>query len=60
MAVVLSDDPGTFGHESDRNQYLWNEKEKSDILFGYDPDVEVDKWWAAHGRELGALARPTL
>ena len=57
MDLVLSVDSETFGRESERNQYLRNEKEKCDILFGYDADAEVDKWWAAHGRELEVLPR---
>ena len=60
MDLVLSVDSETFGLESERNQYLQNEKEKCDILFGYDADAEVDKWWAAHGREMEVFARSKL
>jgi salicylate hydroxylase len=32
------------------------QKEARDAkLLGYDPDAEVDKWWASHGKDLEAL-----
>ena len=52
MALELSGNPGMLRRESVGNQNQWADKTKSDILFGYDADAEVDKWWAAHGREL--------
>jgi len=40
----------------------WNQNQSAggvgnDVIFGYDADLEVEKWWAAHGEELEALAR---
>ena len=60
MAMELSGDSGALRRESVGNQNQWADKKKSDILFGYDADREVDKWWAAHGRELGAPLRSKL
>ena len=41
---------------------IWNQNQSAggvgnDVIFGYDADLEVDKWWAAHGEELEALSR---
>ena len=47
-AAARSADPGAL----QRDRYQQQEKKKRDVLFGYDADAEVDKWWAAHGREL--------
>lgn len=47
MAPARPADPRA--SESDRFQ---QEKKERKALFGYDADAEVDKWWAAHGREL--------
>jgi len=56
-AVELSAYSGTLEVESDGARYLRDEKEKMDTLYGYDADAEVDKWWAAHGKELEVFAR---
>jgi len=42
------------------NQNLWAGRAETDAFFGYDADVEVDKWWAAHGKKLEALETPKL
>ena len=35
----------------------WADKEKNMALFGYDADLEADKWWREYGeREIGGLA----
>ena len=60
MALQPSGDPGVLQRESDGNQNQWADKKKSDELFGYDADAEVDKWWAAHRRELDVLVRSKL
>ena len=60
MALQPSGDPGVLRRESDGNQNQWADKKKSDELFGYDADAEVDKWWAAHRRELDVLVRSKL
>ena len=54
MALELS------GKLSTGNQNQSADKVESDIIFKYDADLEVDKWWAAHGEELEALARAKL
>lgn len=60
MVMELSGDSGALRRESVGNQNQWADKKKSDILFGYDADREVDKWWAAHGKELEAPLRSKL
>jgi len=60
MALELSGNSGALRRESVGNQNQWADKTKSDILFGYDADAEADKWWAAHGRRLGVIARSKL
>ena len=54
MALELPGNPST------GNQNQSADKVESDIIFGYDADLEVDKWWAAHGEELEALTRAKL
>lgn len=40
------------------NANQWADKEKNQVQFGYDADVEAEKWWAEHGqRAIGPLAR---
>ena len=60
MAVELSGDLGVVRRESDGNQNQWADRKKSDELFGYDADAEVDKWWAVHGRRLDGSVRSKL
>jgi salicylate hydroxylase len=60
MALELSGNTAELRRESVGNQNQWADKTKSDILFGYDADAEVDKWWAAHGRGLQVLMRARL
>ena len=60
MALELSGDSGALRRESIGNQNQWADRGKSDELFGYDADAEVDKWWAAHGRELEVPLRSKL
>jgi len=60
MALELSSDSGALELESDGARYLRDEKKKMDALYGYDADAEVDKWWAAHGKEFDVLARSKL
>jgi len=60
MALELAGNSAVLRRESDGNQNQWADKKKSDELFGYDADAEVDKWWAAHGRELGVRLRSKL
>ena len=59
-ALEFSANSGTLELESDGARYLRKEKKKIDALYGYDADVEVDKWWAAHGKELEVFARSRL
>lgn len=59
MALELSGKKAELQRESVGNQNQWADKTKSDILFGYDADAEVDRWWASHAREL-APARSKL
>ena len=60
MALELSDDSGASRCELDGNQNQFADRKKSDDLFGYDADAEVDKWWAVHGRELEMFVRSKL
>ena len=40
------------------NANQWADKAKSRVQFGYDADVEAEKWWAEHGQKtIGVLAR---
>ena len=40
------------------NANQWADKAKSRAQFGYDADVEAEKWWAEHGQKtIGVLAR---
>lgn len=55
MALELSGNVEVLRHESAGNQNQWADKAKSDILFGYDADAEVESWWATHRRELELL-----
>ena len=59
MALELSGKPQC---KSDDNQNQWADKKKNDILFGYDADAEVDKWWVTHGWrfEVEVLMRSKL
>jgi len=52
MALELSGDTEASRNQLTGNQNQWADKTKNDPLFGYDADAEVDKWWAAHGKEL--------
>jgi hypothetical protein len=52
MALELSGKSKASHWESDGNQNQWADRKKNDALFGYDADAEVDKWWAAHGKEF--------
>ena len=60
MALELSGNSEALQRESDGNQNQWADKKKNDDLFGYDADAEVDKWWAAHKRELEVFVRSKL
>ena len=60
MALELSGDTEALQRESTGNQNQWADKVKSKILFGYDADAEVDKWWIAHGKELKVPVRAKL
>ena len=60
MTLELSGDSGALRHESAGNPNQFADKKKSDDLFGYDADAEVDKWWAAHRRELEGFVRSKL
>lgn len=54
MAAELSGNIAELRRGTAGNQNQWADKTKSDVLFGYDADAEVDRWWAAHSsRELG-------
>jgi len=40
------------------NANQWADKARSWVQFGYDADVESEKWWAEHGeRVIGVVAR---
>ena len=60
MALELSGDTEALRRESTGNRNQWADKTKSDNLFGYDADAEVDKWWTAHGKELEVPVRARL
>ena len=59
MALQLSGN-SELGRESAGNPNQSADKAKNDILYRYDADFEVDKWWATHGGELEALAKVKL
>jgi len=60
MALELAGKTAELQRESVGNQNQWADKSKSDSLFGYDADAEVDKWWASHGKELRVPVRSKL
>lgn len=60
MALELAGKTAELRRQSVGNQNQWADKTKSDILFGYDADAEVDRWWASHGRELQVVLRSKL
>ena len=60
MALELAEKTTELQRESAGNHNQWADKTKSNVLFGYDADAEVDKWWASHGKELGARVRSKL
>jgi salicylate hydroxylase len=47
MALQLSDNSEALPREPTGNQNKPADRAVNDILFGYDADFEVDKWWAA-------------
>lgn len=59
-ALELSAESGALEFDPDGARYLQAEKKKIDVLYGYDADAEVDKWWAAHGKGLEVFARSRL
>ena len=59
-ALELSGDTEALRRGSTGNRNQWADKAKSDVLFGYDADAEVDKWWTAHGKELEVPVRAKL
>lgn len=60
MALELAGKTAELRHQSVGNQNQWADKTKSDILFGYDADAEVDRWWASHRMELEGVVRSKL
>jgi len=61
MALELSSgSSGELLRELAGNDNLRAVKRENDVLFGYDADAEVDRWWAAHGRKLEVLATSKL
>jgi len=60
MALELSSDTEALRRELTGNRNQWADRAKNDVLFGYDADAEVDKWWTAHGKELKVLPRAKL
>lgn len=50
MALQLSGSLDVFQRDSVADLRNSDEKKKSDAMFEYDADAEVEKWWAAHGR----------
>jgi len=60
MALELSGDAEEMRKQLTGNHNQWADKTKNDSLFGYDADAEVDKWWAAHGKELKAHVKAKL
>ena len=60
MALELSGNKEALRRESIGNRNQWADKAKTDILFGYDADAEVDKWWTARGKVLVVPARAKL
>lgn len=60
MALELAGKTAELRRLSVGNKNQWADKTKSDILFGYDADAEVDRWWASHGRQLQVVLRSKL
>jgi salicylate hydroxylase len=60
MALELAGNTAELQRESAGNHNQWADRTKSNILFGYDADAEVDKWWTAHGSEFQVRMRSKL
>lgn len=60
MVMQLSGSLGVFQRDSVANLKSAEETKKSDDMFGYDADAEVENWWAANGMELEAFAGSKL
>ena len=60
MALELSGSLEVFQRDSVADLEDSEESKKSDAMFGYDADAEVEKWWSAHGRELELRERCML
>jgi salicylate hydroxylase len=60
MALELSGSLEVFQRDSVADLEDSEESKKSDAMFGYDADAEVERWWSAHGRELELRARCML
>ena len=60
MELELAGNTAELQRESTGNLNQWADRTKSKILFGYDADAEVDKWWASHGRGLEVRLRSKL
>lgn len=60
MTLELSGSLQVFQRDSVADLKDSEEGKKSDAMFGYDADAEVEKWWATHGREIRMRARGKL
>ncbi|KAN0091583.1 hypothetical protein V8E55_005149 [Tylopilus felleus] len=49
IATSMVVQPNGDANRDNANQ--WADKEKSRVQFGYDADVEAEKWWAEHGEK---------
>ena len=56
MAYEVAGNTAELRNQPFANQKDGQDKANTDMIFGYDADVEVDQWWASHGKELEALA----
>lgn len=40
----------TSANASDGNPNQWADQHKNDVQFGYDADIEAERWWAEEGQ----------
>ena len=57
MAFEMAGKSDELRRQPSASNAIGQTKAGDDVLFGYDADVEVDKWWASHGNEVEALAK---
>ncbi|KAI0052821.1 FAD/NAD-P-binding domain-containing protein [Auriscalpium vulgare] len=56
-AMAAEFDPAAASNALEGNPNQWADRSKSQALFGYDTDLEADRWWEERGRALPAQSQ---